>query len=509
MNQKFSKTLFLPLLFFILSIFIISVGSLFIYQNEHVKDSAKDRFEKISKIYDKKFEKDVDIYETFIKLISKDQKAIKLFLNSDRKGLYTYYKDLNNQLKTKYNITHFYFHKIDKKNFLRVHNPKVHSDTINRFTLNQSIRTKNLAYGIEFGISHNLTLRVVYPWFVNNKIIGYIELGKEIDYFSPELAKLENCEVIYTINKDLINKEDYNKWINHSKNNQKFKELKNFYIIDFSFKNISNNLLRILDENKKIKNVTVNNKSSIYKAFNKPFYDLNGKKIGNLFIFCNMTREYNFVYSLFKDSSIVILLLFTILLIYYFIKLKNTEKDIDHKHQEMFSISITDSLSKLYNRRHFDHSYPQRLKRSKENKSKLSFLIIDIDNFKKYNDRYGHQEGDEVIKKVATTIKDTFKRKSDQCYRVGGEEFVVLTETRDEKHAKDIALLLKENVESLNIEHLDNESFNKITISIGVYIVNDYDIDSGQIYKNADDALYLSKQKGRNQITIFNEAFDI
>lgn len=79
MNQKFSKTLFLPLLFFILSIFIISVGSLFIYQNEHVKDSAKDRFEKISKIYDKKFEKDVDIYETFIKLISKDQKAIKLF----------------------------------------------------------------------------------------------------------------------------------------------------------------------------------------------------------------------------------------------------------------------------------------------------------------------------------------------------------------------------------------------------------------------------------------------
>lgn len=503
MKQNFSKVLFFPLVVFIIAIAIVSVGGLFLYENKHIESSAQKSFINIQKKLDRKFEKDVLNYEIFIKLIRKDQKAIELFSNSKREELYDYYKNLYSELNKKYNISHFYFHKTNQVNFLRVHNPKKHSDFIDRYTLKDSINTKDVSYGVEFGISHNLTLRVVYPWLVGNKIIGYIELGKEIDYFTPEFVKFEDFEIIYTINKDIINKKNYHKWLKHSKNNQNFKELDNYFIIDSSIKDISNDILNILNKKTKIENITVKNNSSVYKAFNKPFYDVSNKRIGNLFIFYNITDEYNFLYSLFRDASIVILILLMILLSYYYKKLKKTEKIIDDHHQEIFAMSITDSLSKLHNKRYFDQVYTKRLNGMKNSNNILSLLIIDIDNFKKYNDLYGHQEGDEVIKKVASTIKYTFKRTTDDCFRVGGEEFVVLTQIKDEIGAKEMADTLRKNIEALEIPHEDNMDFNKVTISIGIYIIKENNISPQKIYKYADEALYTSKQNGRNKVTVF------
>ncbi|RLA76019.1 MAG: hypothetical protein DRG78_19835, partial [Epsilonproteobacteria bacterium] len=96
----------------------------------------------------------------------------------------------------------------------------------------------------------------------------------------------------------------------------------------------------------------------------------------------------------------------------------------DRKHIEQ--IAITDGLTSLHNRRHFDDVFPQQIKIAKREKSFLCFVLMDIDHFKQYNDTYGHQEGDTTLKLVAKALKDTLKRPTDFTFRLGGEEFGLL-----------------------------------------------------------------------------------
>ncbi len=168
-------------------------------------------------------------------------------------------------------------------------------------------------------------------------------------------------------------------------------------------------------------------------------------------------------------------------------------------------ISITDGLTSLYNRRHFDNVFEQQIKQSKRDKNLLGFLIIDIDHFKQYNDTYGHQEGDKTLQRVAKVLKETLKRPNDYTFRLGGEEFGLLYQTKDKDGAIAIADKARASVENLKIEHSKNSASKYITISSGLYIVNNDDKNNiSQIYKKADEALYKAKESGRNRVVLGN-----
>jgi len=169
-------------------------------------------------------------------------------------------------------------------------------------------------------------------------------------------------------------------------------------------------------------------------------------------------------------------------------------------------ISITDGLTSLYNRRHFDNVFEQQIKQSKRDKNLLAFLIIDIDHFKQYNDTYGHQEGDKTLQLVARALSDTLKRPSDYTFRLGGEEFGLLYHIKDKDGAISIANQAKINVENLKIEHSKNSASKYITISSGLYIIDNDDKNNiSQIYKKADEALYEAKETGRNRVNTANK----
>ncbi|WP_024953832.1 sensor domain-containing diguanylate cyclase [Sulfurospirillum arcachonense] len=488
-----------PLFLYLILLAVISIGSLYYIQKKHAFNIAENTFLKTTKLLDKKFKSDIKTYKTFIKLISKDKQAIELFQSNNREGLYNYYKKTFEEFNKQYKISHFYFHKTSKINFLRMHYPQKHSDLIERFTLNASIKNRGLGKGIEFGIFHNLTLRVVYPWFVNNKIIGYIELGKEIDYLTPELAKLTHSEIVFTINKKNISKENYQKWLDNSKKNVKFKELKNYYIIDSSIHNYSKKLKVLLNNQENIHHASLDNFSAHYHINSKPFLDAHGKEIGKIYILCDMSDEFKFLLQLIFKITFIIILLFAFLAIYY-LKIVRKEATIIEKTQtNMFSLAMTDSLTSLYNKRHFDSSLPLKIQKAQSNDNYISFIIADIDNFKKYNDNYGHKKGDDVLKRVAHQIKYSFKRSNDLCHRIGGEEFAIIVESDNKNFGYKMAEKMRKNVEKLKIEHLYNEQYNKVTISIGIFTINSKDIvDYDNLFINADKALYQAKKSGRN-----------
>jgi len=159
-------------------------------------------------------------------------------------------------------------------------------------------------------------------------------------------------------------------------------------------------------------------------------------------------------------------------------------------------------LTALYNRRHFDNIFPQQIALCKRKKDLLAFVLIDIDHFKQYNDIYGHQNGDITLKLVAQSLHNTMKRANDYVFRLGGEEFGLMYYAKGVDKALLTANKVRKNIENLKIEHTGNSASKFVTISSGLYIIKQDDISSiDEIYKKADEALYLSKQNGRNQVS--------
>ncbi|MDQ7031632.1 MAG: diguanylate cyclase [Desulfonauticus sp.] len=162
--------------------------------------------------------------------------------------------------------------------------------------------------------------------------------------------------------------------------------------------------------------------------------------------------------------------------------------------------SFTDSLTQLPNRRSFNEVIQREFSNSQRNKTPLSVIMCDIDKFKLYNDTYGHQAGDVCLAKVAMVIKKSLNRPSDYCARYGGEEFIVVLSTSF-SGSLHVAERIRKNVEEMQIPH-KKWFYKVVTISVGVASMED---TSGltsyeEILKKADEALYMAKTRGRNQV---------
>jgi PAS domain S-box-containing protein len=141
--------------------------------------------------------------------LEKNEDLRKAWLSKDRAGLLTHTQAIFKDIKSRYNVTHFYFIGVDKVCFLRVHNPERYGDSIDRHTLKKAVQTGEIASGIELGTFGTFALRMVYPWHINGKLVGYVELGKEISHIPPKLKETLGADLLFAINKDHLDKE---KW---------------------------------------------------------------------------------------------------------------------------------------------------------------------------------------------------------------------------------------------------------------------------------------------------------
>ncbi len=168
--------------------------------------------------------------------------------------------------------------------------------------------------------------------------------------------------------------------------------------------------------------------------------------------------------------------------------------------EELLHLSQHDALTKVSNRRTFDEMLDSYFEQARHDEVPLSLLFIDVDFFKKYNDLYGHQKGDEVISAIAKSIKDSI-RHMDFVARYGGEEFVVLLPETDAHGAYAVASNIFKAVERLAIPHSQSLVDSNVTISLGFTVYKgEADIFKSDFLQRADQALYRAKQLGRNQI---------
>lgn len=185
-------------------------------------------------------------------------------------------------------------------------------------------------------------------------------------------------------------------------------------------------------------------------------------------------------------------------------ELKKIEKELVEVNESLSKLTNLDGLTGIANRRAFNEKLKYEWKRSRRSKSPLSLVMLDIDYFKRFNDTYGHQQGDECLKQVAMVLEATVTRTGDLVARYGGEEFVVILPDTDQNGGRKIAEELRRSIEALKIPNEKSSVVPYVTISVGVstYYPTTRGLTHDKYVELTDNALYEAKKQGRNRVQV-------
>ncbi len=186
------------------------------------------------------------------------------------------------------------------------------------------------------------------------------------------------------------------------------------------------------------------------------------------------------------------------------LRLKQEMDDRKERERELERLATVDGLTGVGNRRYFDRQFDLEWRRALRNESPLSVILIDVDHFKAYNERYGRQKGDECLKEVASVLCESVKRAGDVVARYDGEEFGVILPSTDVEGAAFVAEGMRAGVEGVWIPHAASAVANHVTISGGVATtVPQRSVPAVSLIADASEALDQAKREGRNRVKVF------
>jgi len=177
--------------------------------------------------------------------------------------------------------------------------------------------------------------------------------------------------------------------------------------------------------------------------------------------------------------------------------------ELEQANRKLADLSATDGLTGLANRRRFDEVLQSEWQRAKRQGLPLAVAMIDVDEFKAYNDHFGHQAGDDVLRRIATILQENIQRSSDFTARYGGEEFVIILPRMHREEATAPVETIRRAVQAEGLKHTDQSLTGVVTISIGITArIPQPGFDAEGLLREADAALYAAKRHGRNRVVV-------
>ncbi len=181
--------------------------------------------------------------------------------------------------------------------------------------------------------------------------------------------------------------------------------------------------------------------------------------------------------------------------------LRESQQQLKEANLELQRLNTIDGLTGVSNRRHFNEYMDAEWKRAIRAQTPLALLMIDVDNFKQYNDTYGHLAGDEVLKKIAQTAQNVCERSTDVAARFGGEEFAMILPAIEHEGTLHVGEMVRRNVEALGLPHSGSTTGKFVTVSIGcASVIPQNEMPFSHLIETADQALYEAKRAGRNRV---------
>lgn len=207
--EKIKKPILVPVAFAIIVFLVSSLALISWLQQRQVQEGAKAYIQSTRVLYEGILREESKLINVLLNFYRNDPRLIELFRERNREGLYAYASPIYEEIRQQYGITHFYFIDPDRRCFLRMYNPEHHGDLIKRYTLDEAAKDGESHSGVELGASGTLSLRVDYPLVVDGRLLGYLELGKEVDSFMSTVSSILGVEVLMLVERRLL---DRAKW---------------------------------------------------------------------------------------------------------------------------------------------------------------------------------------------------------------------------------------------------------------------------------------------------------
>jgi diguanylate cyclase (GGDEF)-like protein len=185
-------------------------------------------------------------------------------------------------------------------------------------------------------------------------------------------------------------------------------------------------------------------------------------------------------------------------------QLRNTMRELEQANRKLASLSLNDALTGLYNRRHMDNLLPELCREARRTGNPLTLALIDADHFKRVNDTWGHDFGDQCLKQIAGILDEHVKRPRDVAIRFGGEEFALLLPGNNLEGARTLCLSILKAMRETALIAPDKKPFH-LTLSAGIAELGTGE-EPSDLFRKADEALYQAKGAGRDQIVLANRA---
>jgi len=280
---------------------LLSISVLCIYRlhRSHIRHAVQRRIAGIEKLFQWEQDENAEELKGLIDLISQDRNLQEAWLGADRESLLKYTMPLLKDVLSTHRVTHFYFHGPDKVCFLRVHTPLLHGDYIDRFTLERAELTGKAVHGVELGPLGTFALRVAKPWYIDDKLVGYIELGQDITRITAELRDVIGADILFIVHKSHLDRDGWTEGLKITGRSGEWDEFPGFVIIDRTMQELPEQLNRYLE--RLATYATKEHLSSIlrmslegrfYLGGFSPLSDARGKNIGNIVVIEDVTLSH-------------------------------------------------------------------------------------------------------------------------------------------------------------------------------------------------------------------------
>lgn len=331
-KQKITIPVFLPLSLAVLILLGSSILGGYLLQRDNLLNNVKLRVRGAHQLFEKYLKEDVRLMNGLIDFIGRDETLQNLWSEKDREGLLENSLPLFEDIRSRYKVTHFYYHDLDNKCFLRVHNPPRNGDYIDRFTMKVASEKTRPAWGIELGKFGTFTLRVVNPWYIDGKQAGYIELGEEIEHILPVLKDTFDVELVVLIDKKFVNRTGWEEGLKMMGREGDWDFLPEAVMGDLTFDNLSDDSLQRMRnvlgvDNKSLAEVTIGKRK--YRNGSFPLTDAGGRQVGKIVVMKDVTATEAGLKMFSMALTAICVAVGFILCVLFYVYIRRIESDLN------------------------------------------------------------------------------------------------------------------------------------------------------------------------------------
>ena len=292
--MKIKRPILVPLVFAIVLLVGTSVAGMCLLQRWHLHRNTDLHIAEVRKLFQLEVEEDAELLHGLIGMLEREPALRDAWGAEDRERLLRNATPLFEQVRDAHRVTHFYFHRLNGTCFLRVHQPQRHGDRIERFTMAEAIRRDEPVHGIELGPLGTFTLRVVHPWRVEGRLVGYIELGEEIGHVTDEVHTILGGEMVFLIDKSHVEREGWEAGMRMLGRIPDWDQLAGHVVIDATMTEIPQELNEPMahvpdGEHRPLFDISI--ASVTYRGGFAPLRDATGREVGHMVVMADVTEE--------------------------------------------------------------------------------------------------------------------------------------------------------------------------------------------------------------------------